>query len=478
MSRNNISNNVQEITSYLEDRNANFAPNEYYYTPITMHPRSLSSPVNNFTLPESDFSETRTMFYFHIPFCSTRCTFCPFYLDVSQGVDDFFIQQASIHTRVLLQQITSLPRTYTVYLGGGSPNLLAVDQVERLLSNLISNLNGKTPTEVSMELHPEVIKGNGYLDALKKIGVSRLSFGLQSTDPVTLKRTARHHNVEELERAVAESKSLGFKVNIDLMFGGFPGETLEQDETAFRYAFSGLNPDWVTIYQTCIQQGTPEFERYQREKTNYPSPEVILQARELRHLLAQENGYHYLGGDYFAKAETNPAYQDIKWGDKNAVLAIGPGSYSYIVNGSNLPGCLFWAPFNNASYYETLSKQQLPVERSASFSGNEMERWVTIGRLKTQKASGADLSPSLINDLQTLYQEGFLDKAVPGYTINSRGILIEDLICASLMPHQMWVNFQRKREEPEYDKDAKYDWFFKPNPVLRFQNALELGRIK
>lgn len=443
----------------------------YEYFVRLLYPRSVTPVRQSGSSEQADLSQFNTMFYVHIPYCTTRCTFCPFYLDVSQGVGDEYVDGLVSQISRISSEMASPPREFNVYFGGGSPNLLSLRQMEKILEEITHRQNGSV-NEISIELHPEIAGKKGYLQALKNLGINRVSFGLQSINSEILRRTARHHDAKALDEILSEARELGLTVNVDVMYGGFIDETLAGDEQTFNHVFSALQPSWITGYQMCVQEGTAEFERYKRENQRYPNSEAILSARALLHQIAEEKGYHYLGGDYFSKDKPNPFYQERKWGSKNAVIALGSGAYSYVVDGKDMRGVLRWSPFNTAEYLRLVRDGKSAVEREVKYTPKDVESWITMSQLKKGRLTDESLSDDFRVKLQGLANQGFLEKANGQFRLTERGILVEDLVYSSLIPRTTWKKFRQKRKQEDYQKDAKYDWFFEPETVLRFQEAV------
>ncbi len=445
----------------------------YYYTPPTMYPRSLTPEVDTarVTLP-SDLSADCSVVYVHIPYCTVRCTFCPFQLDVRKVVPDRYVEALIRQVQMLTEQ-TQVSPNFNIYFGGGSPNLLTVEQLRRLIGEIESNFGGSAE-EISVELHPEVAKQPRHLEALAGLGVNRVSFGFQTTDPKILRITARHHDNETLTNIVPRAKDLGMRVNVDIMYGGFPDETLDMDERNFEYAL-GLATDWITGYQVCIQEATVEATRWLKQRVRYPGTEEMLLARAMLHEMACARGYSYLGGDYFASEASSPlVFQGNRWSGRTAVTALGSGSYSYIIDGTGEGNnLLWWAPFTIGEYLDHVEHSRLPIDRQIVYTARDAESWATIGRLKTGQTI-FELPDSLSETVDGLVHHGFLERE-GGVRLTSRGILIEDLVCASLLPSSMWKRFSEKRSRPTYtDTEARYDWFFEPDAVLRFQEILQI----
>lgn len=104
----------------------------YCYTLAAPYPRSIIPLVK--TLPDNlDFSDIQTTFYIHIPFCSRKCTFCPFFSGIAQEVSDYYVATIIEHIKLVFQQY-KIPKHLRLYFGGGSPNLLSIGQLEEVIN--------------------------------------------------------------------------------------------------------------------------------------------------------------------------------------------------------------------------------------------------------------------------------------------------------------------------------------------------------
>ncbi len=459
---------VDKVTEFLSTHNIQYDPTTYYYSPLTGYPRSITPKTINPTLI-TDLSEHQTLVYIHTPNCTERCTFCPFYLDIGTVVSQEYVDAMEKQILRLGESISKKPSQLTLYFGGGSPNLLSPSQIEQIIT---ATRTIGTIQEINTELHPEVAKDSTYLEKLKKQGVSRVSFGLQTTSKRVLKETARHHGLQIIPELVIRAKNLGFKTNIDMMYG-FREEHIDDVKTEFIELFAKLMPDWVTTYQLCLQEETVEFDRYTQDKTAYPSTAQTLRSRALIHEIAKLTGYQYLGGDYFSRANTTPTYQEAKWGAKNAVIGIGAGTYSYVINGDTNKGILQWTPFDKQQYLGLINAGQLPIEREIQYTPQDVIALKTISGLKKRTLHTTIVDETMSKNINILIENGFIQQHKLHIELTRQGILIEDLIYASLMPRPMWEQFREERDKLEYT-GAKYDWFFEPQTVLKFKDAIGL----
>ena len=456
--------NVEAVLSILKDAQIDYSPLNYYYTPIPPYPRSITpkakEPLN------VDLSDFQVMVYIHIPFCSRKCTFCPFFLDVNQKVPEVFVSALKKQIRQTYTNF-QLPSKLNIYFGGGSPNLLSIDQ----LKEIIDCFKKEQIEEINIEIHPEVYKNNKeYFAEISKLGINRVSIGLQSTEVEILKNSTRGHDALTLKKIIPEIKKNNLLVNVDVMFGGLFGEIIDYTKNTFEYAFGELKPDWITAYQVCIHGGTAEKNRYEKNIEKYPDTKTILEMRAIRQKIAQKNGYKYLFGDYFSAEHLNPKYKTKRWSLKTAVIGLGPGAHSYIIDQKQKFGFNWYSSFNVEEYLNLVNSNKYPTERLTKLNKEHIDSWRIISQLKSSgfvEKADSNVILSKLSKLNLLTQENNLFK------LTERGVLIEDLIYAVLIPLEMWSKLSTKKKDKNYSpEDAKYDWFFDPDVVIQFKKYL------
>jgi len=194
--------------------------------------------------------------YLHIPFCTHRCGYCDFntyaglenlipeYVDALIGEAGFVAASAKARLRV-----------HTIFFGGGTPSLLPLSQVERILQSLAEFYDLSRDVEISLEANPGTLSAD-YLYGLRQAGVNRLSLGVQSANPEELRLLERQHNFMDVIRAVKWARQAGFyNLNLDWIFG-LPGQMLQSWQRNLELAIS-LNPEHLSLYALSIEHGTP-----------------------------------------------------------------------------------------------------------------------------------------------------------------------------------------------------------------------------
>lgn len=228
--------------------------------------------------------------YIHIPFCSSRCSYC----DFATG-----LFEAAVATRYVQAVLTEIDRhgcpgshIDTIYFGGGTPSLLTPTQVEALLNKVKSSFHVDENVEVTMEMNPGTVTP-GTLSAFRSLGVNRASFGAQTFDDQELARLGRSHNTSQTLETFSDLRSAGFNnISFDLI-AGLPGQKLIQWQHNVECALS-LRPEHLSFYLLEVHEKTPLAEHIRRGIQ--PKPDDDLAADMYAQMLerAEDAGYeHY-----------------------------------------------------------------------------------------------------------------------------------------------------------------------------------------
>ncbi len=187
--------------------------------------------------------------YIHIPFCSERCNYCDFvsYSGKEKLIDkyiEYLKKEAKFYQDIFLIS--------TIYLGGGTPSLLNLKQLEKI-SVILDNFDTKIE-EFSIELNPESITEE-KLKKYRQIGINRLSIGLQSTKDLTLKTLSRNYTYKEFIKAYKLCRKYFDNINIDLMYG-LPEQDFQDFESDVKNVIS-LDPNHISIYELHLKGSNP-----------------------------------------------------------------------------------------------------------------------------------------------------------------------------------------------------------------------------
>jgi putative oxygen-independent coproporphyrinogen III oxidase len=227
--------------------------------------------------------------YVHVPFCAGRCGYCDFNTYVPgdgvrrEGFADAVLAEWALAGRVL----GGPPPAASVFFGGGTPTLLPVSELARML-DAIAHADG---AEVTVEANPETLDG-GRLRALRRAGFTRISLGMQSAAAHVLATLERRHAPGGAVAAALLARDAGFEhVSLDLIYGT-PGER-DEDWHGSLAAALGAGVDHVSAYALTVEPGTRLHARVRRGEIAAPDDDT--QARRYRHAdaLLASNGLHW-----------------------------------------------------------------------------------------------------------------------------------------------------------------------------------------
>src|SRR5712671_547436 len=204
--------------------------------------------------------------YVHIPFCARICPYCAFYKDLLDR------SQTSRFCEALLRELElnesrrrtgdrrSLLRPSTIYFGGGTPTALNIAQLELLLRGFHERLELSQLVEWTIEANPGSVSARKAA-LLKKLGVNRISLGVQSWDDELLKVLGREHNAPQAEESFRILRDAGFSnINVDLMFG-LPGQNTGQWQATLKQTIH-LRPEHISAYCLTYEEDTEFFLRH------------------------------------------------------------------------------------------------------------------------------------------------------------------------------------------------------------------------
>lgn len=197
-----------------------------------------------------------TGIYIHIPFCASRCIYCDFFSTTRTELINKYVRTLceEVNLRCRQGMIPDDMEVDTIYIGGGTPSLLSVWDIARMMDSIYYVCDVLPDAEITIECNPEDITFE-YLDLLSSLPINRLSFGIQTFDDERLRFLGRRHTSQKAIEAIKLSQKAGFKnISIDLIFG-FPGESLSDWENDISQALS-LGIQHISAYSLMYEEGT------------------------------------------------------------------------------------------------------------------------------------------------------------------------------------------------------------------------------
>ncbi|SHJ46091.1 oxygen-independent coproporphyrinogen-3 oxidase [Geosporobacter subterraneus DSM 17957] len=309
--------------------------------------------------------------YIHIPFCKQKCAYCDFpsFEGREAELDDYvaalLVELKEWYIPLKDYQIKS------VFLGGGTPSLLSISQLNAILEGIYRWFSLKSAAEISIEANP------GTLDRVKleyyhHHGINRLSIGLQAWQNQLLKVLGRIHTQQEFIDNYYAARAAGFKnISVDLMFG-LPDQTFEDWKETLHQVLQ-LKPDHVSAYSLKIEEGTPFDRLYGQGKLILPEEDL---ERDMYHYaldLLEQHKYRHYEISNFALADKESTHNKIYWNNEE-YIGLGVGAHSFLnkVRFSNV--------VDIRQYNERLQRQKSPVvERHQISVEEEISETIFLG---------------------------------------------------------------------------------------------------
>lgn len=280
--------------------------------------------------PVQQLLETASL-YLHIPFCHTRCHYCDFntYAGILPLREPYV--RALLSEIALMGKFAQLPggsprRSRTIFFGGGTPSLLSVAQITRLLHACHTHFAVDAGAEITMEANPGTLTRE-QLVGLHEAGINRLSMGAQSFDAELLKTLGRIHSPKEITQAVRYARAAGFtSINIDFMFG-LPGQTMQHWRETLDRALD-LHPEHLSLYSLIIEEGTPFYTWTHEGRITPGDEDLCADMYEYADERLQAAGYE----NYEISNWSLPGHQsrhNLTYWHNLPYLGMGAGAYSF-----------------------------------------------------------------------------------------------------------------------------------------------------
>ncbi|HRT78961.1 MAG TPA: radical SAM family heme chaperone HemW [Paludibacteraceae bacterium] len=369
--------------------------------------------------------------YIHIPFCIQRCSYCNFFSVVSinlvNEVINAIIKELSIRKDYLKNEPVQ-----TIYFGGGTPSLLTIQQIEKLLNTVYTNFPVEQNAEITFEANPDDLTKN-YLFDLKKVGINRLSIGIQSFDDDKLKILNRRHNATQAHEAVREAQKAGFNnISIDLIYG-LPSQSLDEWETDLDKAFS-LSIQHLSAYGLTFEEKTLLSKQKEKKIIEPADEELMIKMYELLLEESSKKGFDAYEISNFSLPGFYSRHNSSYW-NQTAYLGVGPSAHSY--NGISRQ----WNVAAIQKYTEGILKNSSFYEQEILSLEDRYNEYVLLG-LRTKNGInidaleqnfGTELKDFCLENIKTFIDNEKAYRCGSFLRLNTKGKLISDTIIAQLM---------------------------------------------
>jgi oxygen-independent coproporphyrinogen-3 oxidase len=367
--------------------------------------------------------------YVHIPFCARICPYCAFYKDLLDR------SQTSRFCEALLRELElkesrrrtgdrrSLLRPSTIYFGGGTPTALSIGQLELLLRGFHERLELSQLVEWTIEANPGSVSARKAA-LLKKLGVNRISLGVQSWDDELLKLLGREHNAPQAEESFRILRDAGFKnINVDLMFG-LPSQTDDQWRATLEKTIA-LQPEHISTYCLTYEEDTEFFLRHARGEFRQDS-DADGEFFEMTMAILEDAGYEHYEISNYARPGFESVHNRAYWLGED-YLGIGPSAVSTI-------GMQRWQNVcDYRAYIDRALAGQSPRESGENLT-DQMKRTERIAlSLRTRDGVSAGELKDFVTETDELVGLGLLQRSNGNFILTPKGKALTDSITEALL---------------------------------------------
>lgn len=379
--------------------------------------------------------------YIHVPFCRSRCSYCDFatdiyreaawverYIDaVCREIDLFHCLPPVPHVPARRDGTASRVEVDTIYFGGGTPSLLAREQVERLLKAIELKFQISDLPEVTMEMNPGTVAPDS-LAAYRSLGVNRASFGVQTFDDRALKLLARGHDADDARRTFAMLRDAGFdNISFDLI-AGLPGQTLGDWSRNLDEAI-GMQPEHLSLYLLEIHEGTPLAEQVRSKRQPTPDDETAGSMYEMMLDRLAAAGY----AQYEISNFCTPGFEsrhNSKYWTLDPVFAFGVSAHSF-------DGRQRYANKRDTAKYVDMiesfgsaevMREDTNLASEFIFLGLRMEKGIDL--VEYRRRFGGDLLSEFNGQLERLSEHGLIDVTTKHMRLTRKGKLFSNDVFA------------------------------------------------
>jgi oxygen-independent coproporphyrinogen-3 oxidase len=370
--------------------------------------------------------------YLHAPFCLSRCGYCAFYsqtgwtdADLDQWLEGVLLE--------LDQRVTRCSSLDTIYLGGGTPSLLGISRLDRLLTELSRRFSLSPACEITLEANPGSLSSEAP-SSLARLGINRLSIGVQSLHDPSLRSLGRRHTAKQAFQLVQAALDAGLRVSVDLLYA-LPGQSMAQWRRDLHRVVSwGMHH--MSCYELTVEPGTPLAQDVHRGTVAMPGEPARVRFFRTTHRTLAELGFPaYEISSFAGMPEWRSRHNQAYW-NHSPYLGLGPGAHSLLgrVRQANPADLTEWySPLATGAvphrFTETLDDQQVLLE--AVMLGLRTAEGLSIAAI--QAMSDRPTFSAMTHRAETLEKQGWLARRTDRWVPTLDGWLVADRLPGMLL---------------------------------------------
>ena len=367
--------------------------------------------------------------YIHIPFCKKACHYCNFHFSTSNdGIESMIM---AIEKEILLREEIHNQEISTIYFGGGTPSIIPINLLTRLLKSIHSKYNVSSNAEIKLEANPDDITQERSIE-WKSIGINRFSIGIQSFIESDLQWMNRAHNSIQSKKSIEIIQSAGFKnFSIDLIYGT-PGQTIEQWNDNLDIAF-GFNTPHLSCYALTVEEGTALHKMIANNKKQHVDSDLQSVFFETLMKRARQAGYSHYEISNFAKPTMESKHNTAYW-EGIPYWGFGPSAHSFDGNKRR------WNISHNIDYIKSVENNIVPFEEEILDEADHLNEYIMTSLRRKNgieksviiKRWGSTFLNQIDNEISPFVNSGKVENSQTHYLLKDEGKFFADGIAAAL----------------------------------------------
>jgi oxygen-independent coproporphyrinogen-3 oxidase len=370
--------------------------------------------------------------YLHIPFCRSKCPYCGFYSITDLAPVPSFLEALAAEMALYRERF---PTFDTVYIGGGSPSVLAAGELEAIIGEVRKTFALPDGVEITLEINPGSVTP-GFLQASRRSGVSRLNVGVQSFDDGILAFLGRRHTSQQAVETILLAREAGFdSLGLDLIYGlPVPESLFSRWQDTIEVARS-FGPEHLSCYELTVEAGTPLAAMIATGAHALPDEDLQYRYFLRTSEVLEEAGYIHYEVSNFAREERFRSRHNSKYWDHTPYLGLGPAAHSF--DGTRR----WWNHRNVAVYIQELRAGKRPVAAEETLDTEQLRLEALCLGLRTaaginireyRENYGYDLLVERGDVIDRLLAEGHLKRREDRIAPTRKGLAVADAMARFL----------------------------------------------
>ena len=338
----------------------------------------------------------------------------------------------SMHTEITERKgYLNNKKISSIYFGGGTPSILSISEIKTLLNSLYKIHRINKNAEITIECNPEDLTGT-KLASYKKLGINRLSIGVQSFNDNDLKFMNRSHNAKDAINSINLAQKVGFKnITIDLIYG-LPSQTLRKWDNNLKVMFN-LNIPHFSAYALTVEKKTALYHLVKNKKVAELSEKKTVAQFNLLQVRAKKEGFIHYEISNFAKEGDFSKHNTSYW-KNNQYIGIGPSAHSY--NGNSRR----WNIASNIKYIANINAKSNYFEEETLTVSEQYNEYIFtslrtiwgINKLTIMKRYGSKIQSHFLKEITKWQNKDYIVANLNNYNLTRDGKIFADKIASDL----------------------------------------------